>query len=60
MFVGCNAGKGTQAPKIKEKFNCCHLVSQFIEPLALVPCHAGLPDLGAFLLTRGMCLPLLL
>lgn len=20
------AGKGTQAPKIKEKFNCCHLV----------------------------------
>lgn len=21
------AGKGTQAPKIKEKFNCCHLVS---------------------------------
>jgi hypothetical protein len=23
-----DAGKGTQAPKIKEKFNCCHLVSQ--------------------------------
>jgi adenylate kinase len=22
------AGKGTQAPKIKEKFSCCHLVSQ--------------------------------
>ncbi|KAH6620920.1 adenylate kinase 1 [Chaetomium sp. MPI-SDFR-AT-0129] len=22
------AGKGTQAPKIKEKFNCCHLVCQ--------------------------------
>lgn len=22
------AGKGTQAPKIKEKFNCCHLVRQ--------------------------------
>lgn len=21
------AGKGTQAPKIKEKFGCCHLVS---------------------------------
>lgn len=22
------AGKGTQAPKIKEKFNCCHLVRE--------------------------------
>lgn len=21
------AGKGTQAPKIKERFSCCHLVS---------------------------------
>lgn len=24
------AGKGTQAPKIKEKFNCCHLVGQLV------------------------------
>lgn len=26
------AGKGTQAPKIKEKFNCCHLVCQLDFP----------------------------
>ncbi|KAK1728152.1 hypothetical protein CaCOL14_000555 [Colletotrichum acutatum] len=26
MMVFC-AGKGTQAPKIKEKFNCCHLAT---------------------------------
>lgn len=25
---GKTVGKGTQAPKIKEKFNCCHLVCQ--------------------------------
>lgn len=24
------AGKGTQAPKIKEKFSCCHLVRQLV------------------------------
>lgn len=27
-----HVGKGTQAPKIKEKFNCCHLVSQLTSP----------------------------
>lgn len=28
------AGKGTQAPKIKEKFGCCHLVSQWVKAAA--------------------------